>query len=248
MLQGSFPPVIMLHHVTDDAALDGLKPYSISRTSFARLLDVLEEGGYATATFNDLHTTRERKVIITFDDCPKHLLDFAVPELQKRGMKAVFYMPTAYLGGKNDWDIPFGKPEVELMDEADIQHLSGIDMEIGSHSHWHVRLGDLPGKEVAENLRQSKEILEGITGKKVISVAYPFGSVPGNKDRLLREAGYEYGLSIYSPFENRYSIRRFIYHDGDDAARLKAKLSVKYRMMRAVNDKILHIKSSLARN
>lgn len=247
MLQGSFPPVIMLHHVTDDTTLDGLKPYSISRVSFTRLLDILEEGGYATATFNDLYGIKGKKVVLTFDDCPRHLLDFAVPELQKRNMKAVFYMPTAYLGGKNDWDIPFGKPAVELMNEADIKYLSGMGMEIGSHSHWHVRLGDLPGGEVAENLRQSKEILEGITGKKVISVAYPFGSVPENKDRLLKDAGYEYGLSIYSPFENRYNIRRFIYHDGDDTARLNAKLSLKYRMMRAVNDKILHIKSSLAR-
>lgn len=247
MLQGSFPPVIMLHHVTDDAALNGLKPYSISRAAFTRLLDVLEEEGYVTTTFNDLYTTKGKKVIITFDDCPKHLLDFAVPELQRRGMKAVFYMPTAYLGGKNDWDTAFGKPTVELMNEADIKHLSSIGMEIGSHSHWHVKLGDLPEEEVAENLQQSKKILESITGKNVISVAYPFGSVPRNRDKLLGEAGYEYGLSIYSPFENRYNVRRFIYHDGDDTARLKAKLSLKYRMMRAVNDKILHIKSSLAR-
>ncbi len=239
----SFPPVIMLHHVSDDARLDGLKPYSISHGSFARLLDVLQDEGYTTIGFEDLNKPGKKQVIITFDDCPRHLWDFAIPELQKRNMKAVFYMPTAYLDGKNDWDIPFGKPAVDLMDEADIKKLADMGMEIGSHSHWHVRLGDLPRNEVADNLRQSKEILEGITRKKIISMAYPFGSVPIGKDELLKEAGYDYGLSIYSPFENRYSIRRFIYHDGDDTARLKAKLSFRYSVMRAINDKLLHLKS-----
>lgn len=243
MLTGSFPPVIMLHHVTDDPALDGLKPYSISRASFTRLLDVLGQEGYTTTVFADADFRKGKKVIITFDDCPKHLWDSAITELQRRNMKAVFYMPTAYLGGQNDWDIQFGKPSVELMDEADIKRLSDIGMEVGSHSHYHVRLGDLGAVEVAANLRQSKEILERITGKKILSVAYPFGSIPKDKGRLVKEAGYEYGLSIYSPFQSRYCIRRFIYHDGDDAVRLKSKLSVRYRMMRVVNDKLLYLKS-----
>jgi peptidoglycan/xylan/chitin deacetylase (PgdA/CDA1 family) len=233
----------MLHHVTDNPALDALKPYSISRASFTRLLDVLEQEGFITTVFADADFRKEKKVIITFDDCPKHLWDFAIPELQRRGMKAVFYMPTAYLGGQNDWDIQFGKPTVELMDEADIKRLSDIGMEVGSHSHHHVRLGDLDAAEVAANLRESKEILEGLTGKKILSIAYPFGSIPKDEQRLLKEAGYDYGLSIYSPFENRYCIRRFIYHDGDDAARLKSKLSARYRMMRVVSDKLLYIKS-----
>jgi peptidoglycan/xylan/chitin deacetylase (PgdA/CDA1 family) len=238
-----YPPVIMLHHVSDDVRLDGLKPYSISNGSFTRLLDVLNEEGYIPVGFEDLNKPGEKQVIITFDDCPRHLWDFAIPELQKRNMKAVFYMPTAYLGGQNDWDIPFGKPAVDLMDESDIKRLSDIGMEIGSHSHRHVRLGDFPRSEVAENLNESKEILEGITGRKIISIAYPFGSVPKDNNKLLKEAGYDYGLSIYSPFENRYSIRRFIYHDGDDARRLKAKLSFRYSIMRAINDKLLYLKS-----
>lgn len=234
----------MLHHVSDDAALDGHKPYSISHGSFTRLLDVLEDGQFTTSGFEDMNIPLHKRVIITFDDCAKHLWDFAIPELQRRNMKAVFYMPTACLGGTNEWDMPFGKPRIPLMNEADIKHLSDMGMEIGSHSHNHVRLGELRRSEVVQNLQQSKAILEGITGKKIISIAYPFGSIPGEKDNILKETGYAYGLSIYSAFENRYCIRRFIYHDGDDAARLKAKLSLRYKIMRAVNDKLLQLKSA----
>ncbi len=228
----------MLHHVTDDATLDALKPYSISHQSFTRLLDVLTEDGYNTTGFEGLDNVKGKKVMISFDDCPKHLWDFAIPELLKRGMKAVFYMPTAYLGGTNDWDIKMGKPSIQLMDEADIKKLVDIGMEVGSHSHHHVCLEDFSEHEVKENLVKSKDILEKIIGKPVISLAYPFGSMPQNNKQLLEEAGYRYGLAIYTPFETRYVIRRWIYHDGDDKKRIRQKLSFQYRMMRAIKDKL----------
>lgn len=235
-----FPSVIMLHMVTDDTEMDAHKPYSISRVSFTRLLDVLEAEGYTTTTFEELQrkSRKEKQVIITFDDCPKHLWDFAIPELQRRNMKAVFYMPTAYLDGVNEWDTIQGKPAVQLMDKDDIERLDDEGMEVGSHSHYHIRM-DEPGKEeVLNNLKTSKKILEEIIGKPIISIAYPFGAIPANNKKLLEEAGYVYGLSIYTPKETQYDIRRWIYHDGDDATRIKKKLSLKYKLMRAVKDKL----------
>lgn len=229
--------VIMLHHVTDDPKLDGLKPYSISRASFVRLLDILQGDGWETVGF-DAPATTNKSVVISFDDCPKHLWDFAIPELQKRGMKAAFYMPTAYLGGNNDWDIVQGKPSVPLMNETDIKKLSDIGMEVGSHSHYHIELGKSPVQEVVENLQTSKKILESIIGKPVVSFAFPFGSLPTATDRLLHDAGYQYALAIYTPQETSYRIRRWIYHDNDDAARIRKKLSWQYRLMRAVKDKL----------
>lgn len=236
-----FPSVIMLHGVSDDSALDDLKPYVISKASFTRLLNVLEEGGYTTTNFAQFSKTghEPREVVISFDDCPKHLWDFAIPELQKRRMCAAFYMPTAYIGGYNDWDMQQGKPKMELMNEDDLHNLSDIiGMEVGSHSDKHIRLSDVSKQEVKDNLQKSKTILEQITGLPVLSMAYPFGALPDDNKNLLKEAGYQYGLSIYTPKETRYDIRRWIYHDGDDAERIKKKLSTQYRLMRALKDKL----------
>jgi peptidoglycan/xylan/chitin deacetylase (PgdA/CDA1 family) len=111
---------------------------------FLRLLNYLEQNGYQTLTFEDLHDSPRMKsgkrIILTFDDCPKHLFDFAIPELLSRKMKASFYMPTAYLGKYNAWDVEEGRAKVELMDENDLLELSRLGMEIGSHSHHHVKL------------------------------------------------------------------------------------------------------------
>jgi hypothetical protein len=67
-------------------------------------------------------------------------------------------------------------------------------------------------------------------------MAYPFGSVPVNYKSQLKEAGFQYGLSIYQPWESRYALRRFIYHDGDTDKSLMQKLSFFYRCYRSITD------------
>lgn len=49
--------------------------------------------------------TGNKNIIITFDDCPGPCGDFTIPELQKRNMKAVFYIPTAHIGGYYKWNV-----------------------------------------------------------------------------------------------------------------------------------------------
>ncbi len=234
------PPVIMLHHVSDDPLHESLKPYSISHKSFLQLLDYLEEHQYHTICFDDIvknkNAAKQKTVILTFDDCPKHLFDFAIPELQKRKMKAVFYMPTAHLGGYNDWDAAEGRTRVDLMNEDDLKELNRLGMETGAHSHHHIHLKKVDEKTVEFEVKESKQLLELIIGKEVISFAYPFGSVPKNYKQILTAAGYRFAISIYTPFENDLSIRRFIYHDGDTTETLHKKLSFFYRCYRIVRD------------
>jgi peptidoglycan/xylan/chitin deacetylase (PgdA/CDA1 family) len=231
------PPIAMLHHVSDDPAHESLKPYSISRLSFTRLLDHLERRQYQTITFSDLQkgiARRNKRIILSFDDCPRHLLDFAVPELCRRGMKGVFYMPAAHLGGYNNWDVEEGRARVDLMTAADLQQLEKLGMEIGGHSWHHVRLDKAANP--AEEVQQCRTVLGSIVTGPLLSFAWPFGAVPGNHKQLLTDAGFRYGLSIYQPFEDRLALRRFIYHDGDTEATLERKLSPVYRAYRALTD------------
>lgn len=235
------PPIVMLHHVSDDPSYASLKPYSISRKIFLQLLNYLEEKNYQTIGFDDLFagkSSQQKKIILTFDDCPKHLFDFAIPELQKRKMKVSFYMPTAHIGGTNSWDAAEGRAEVELMNEADLKALSRLGMEVGAHAHHHIRLKGIEETALRFEVAECKKILESITGKQVCSFAYPFGSVPKNYRAILSAAGYSYASSIYYPFENDLALRRFIYHDGDTVKTLEQKLSFAYQCYRFLTDKI----------
>lgn len=240
LLKRNFPTIAMLHYVSNDPGLNALKPWNISCSSFTKLLDFLQEENYTTVGFEDLLSSKvkgQKNIILTFDDCPKHLWDFAIPELLRRNMKAVFYMPTAYLGGYNEWNVVEGLPKVDLMDDGDIAKLSAIGMEVGSHAHNHIMLEEKGASEVVAQLTRSKTILETIINKPVVSVAYPYGSVPQNAYRHAKDAGYKYGLSVFTPWQTKYTIRRWIYDDADSVESIRRKMSRTYAWQRVIDDK-----------
>lgn len=230
----------MLHHVSDRKSFQSLEPYSISNNSFLRLLDSIQSQNIQTLTFFDLlkHKPSRKSIIITFDDCSRELLTFAIPELTKRNMKAVFYIPTDYVGLYNQWDVEEGKEKVDLFTEDDIINLSlNPNFEIGSHSVSHRKLSKLSTVEVLKELKDSKDFLERLIQKKVISFAYPFGELPKNNDQFLQKTGYFFGCGIYVKNPGKYALRRFIYHNEDSKVSTWLKLSCLYKVMRMIRDK-----------
>jgi len=234
----NYPSIVALHYVSDDRSLDDLKPWVISKSSFLQLLDFIENDGYHTLVFEDFQNSAitDKGIVLTFDDCPKSLWDFAIPELVKRKMKAVFYMPTACLGGVNKWNSDAGLPKLDLMDEIDLKKLIEIGMEVGSHAHNHTMLGELTIDESIKELTTSKSILEKILDKPVISVAYPYGSIPKGYNKIAKKIGFQYGLAIFVKWQTVYSIRRWTYTDEDDLNTIKWKISAGYRWYRFFSD------------
>jgi peptidoglycan/xylan/chitin deacetylase (PgdA/CDA1 family) len=235
----------MLHQVRNSSR-DFSDEWSISHNKFLELLDYLHTSNYKTITFADIALNKNilnssgKKVILTFDDGYKHLFDFAIPELVKRKMKAVFYIPTAHLADYNSWDSEKNYEKLEIMNESDLRKLDNLGMEVGSHSHHHIRLKENKNAhEVEEELLLSKQTIELITQKPVYSVAFPFASVPKGYKKLLYNAGFFFGLSIYQPFESRYALRRLGYYSSDTKNSLKLKLSFAYKFLRALHDPFL---------
>ena len=229
--------IAMLHHVSDEASWSPLNPFVISRQRFLDFLDTIEASGREGKSMaKHKKVPHPNDVIITFDDCGKHLLDFAVPELCRRNMSATFYFPTYHEGGFNDWDVAEGKPKVELMNAEDLRAIIGMGMELGGHSHRHVRLADLTRKEVLENLTTSKKLLEDWTGTAVNSMAWPYGSIPEFPDQLLEESGFESGCAIFAPSPSRSTLRRFIVHEKDSRLSLRLKFGKAYRAYRSWTD------------
>lgn len=236
-------PIAMLHYISDDPAHESLNAYCIKRKAFLQLLNYIESNNYETITFADISTdkntlrTSSKKIILTFDDCPRHLFDFAIPEMIKRKMKGSFYMPTAHMGQYNSWDADKGAARVDLMNEAEVKELDRLGMEVGAHSHHHTQLKEITDSvKVTEEITLCKHILEDIIGKPVYSFAFPFASIPGNYKQILSQAGYQYGLSIYQKFESRWALRRFGYYDIDTEKSLHRKLSPLYKWYRRLSD------------
>jgi peptidoglycan/xylan/chitin deacetylase (PgdA/CDA1 family) len=67
-------------------------------------------------------------------------------------------------------------------------------IEIGSHSHTHAVLTQIPAQEVLYELTHSKKQLETITNKNIEIIAYPNGCSNDQIDLFAIEQGYKYLL------------------------------------------------------
>ena len=81
--------------------------------------------------------------------------------------------------------------------------------EIGCHSYYHRLVYNLAPEEFREDTKQAKDILEQITGKKVIGYRAPSYSITRRSLwalEILEELGFQYDSSIFPIYHDRYGI------------------------------------------
>lgn len=69
-------------------------------------------------------------------------------------------------------------------------------VEIGSHTHRHYNLSRISHELVKEELTKSKQILEHICQKPIISIGYPDGDYSESVKNAAEQAGYSYQLAV----------------------------------------------------
>ena len=79
-----------------------------------------------------------------------------------------------------------------MMHENDVKSLSEHTLfEIGAHTQYHVQLSahnmEYQKKEIQGNVRQ----LEDLTGQRIFSMSYPFGSYNHNTLQIAKQAGFD---------------------------------------------------------
>lgn len=178
-------PIIMYHYIRiNDPEDEKGVSLSVSPTHFAQQLDDLKERGYQTITFQDLLSGNlpSKPIMLTFDDGYEDFYTTAFPELVRHQMTAVVYVITN-----------FQKPE--YLTPSQILYLVGHGIEIGSHTLDHTSLDKTPAQDTIRQLTGSKQLLEQMTGRSVVSIAYPFGSFDAKIESLATQAGYQFGVT-----------------------------------------------------
>lgn len=87
-----------------------------------------------------------------------------------------------------------------FMSWSDLRQMADSGMSIGSHTHTHQILAQLPVADQRRELRLSRDLLEINLKKSVLAVSYPVGGrdkFTVTTKRLCREEGYELGFSFY---------------------------------------------------
>lgn len=149
----------------------------------------------------------ERTALLTFDDGYKSIREVALPWLLRFGCPGVLFVPTAFIGGHNDFDAGF-EPEEAICDWDDLRELERWGVSVQSHGVSHRRFSELDLAQQEEELLRSKATLEAGLGKPVEVFAYPYGDEgadPQELGRALKRAGYR-AACLYGGGPNPFPI------------------------------------------
>lgn len=196
--------VLLYHHIdhTDNRA--STSTMSVQVNVFRKQLELLEQWGYSTITFEDVRlylagelNLPNKSVIITFDDGYEDVYEHAFPILREFGMKAVIFVIGDPSIKENIWDKDSGDLS-PLLGQQQILEMSASGFEIGAHSMTHAKLTLIQEREATEEILRARMMLEILLNVPVSSFAYPFGLVNDTVKRIARDAGYTVGCAAYS--------------------------------------------------
>jgi peptidoglycan/xylan/chitin deacetylase (PgdA/CDA1 family) len=217
-------PVLMYHDV-DPARRDRL---TVSTAQLERQLAWLAAEGYRAITLRELLEAAEngrappgRPVLLTFDDAYVSTLTHALPILQRFGMTAAVFVPTAYVGGRNEWD---GGSQ-PLMDVDQLRQLAPA-FELALHSHRHPNYRHLAADAIRTDVADNLAAMRATGLPFLPAFAFPYGGRP--KDRktkeamreAMRQAGIRLAFRIGGrlnrfPLRDRYEVQRIDVNGAD---------------------------------
>lgn len=198
-------PVLMYHSIDNQ---DKMTKLSVSPESFARQMEFLNKYRYNVVGLDKVAAYLQKKekvpprtVAITFDDGLYNNYEHAYPVLKKYGIPATMFVIIKKIGepGYMGWK--------ELKEMSD----SGL-ITIGSHSVSHLWMPAMGTKQLAEELKASKEALEKNLGKKIETFCYPIGAHNERVEEATARAGYACAVATNpghsTASDDIYSIKR----------------------------------------
>lgn len=228
---GQHGPVMLMYHAVTPGAATPAWPWAVSMQQFREQLDFLVAEGYATPTMGELVSVPAKKwagrtAVITFDDGYVDNLA-ACEELQKRGMRASWFIVSGSVGKAPQWPAA-GRPAGRLLNAAELREMRENGMEIGSHTVNHVRLTETDPAQLAQELADSRGALEDMLGNAVNSFAYPYGAWDARCAEAVKQAGYTAACTARTGWTLRdqdpYRLRRLTVFNHDALGSFARKL------------------------
>lgn len=232
---------VFMYHQIVDRECDGPGTWDrVPVDRFRKQIEWLDRWGFTTITFDDYRLYREgvlnlpkKPVILTFDDGYLDNHRNAFPILQEYGMRAVVFVLGDRRIESNVWDTRPGDAGVPLMNDRQIIEMHDAGFEIGAHSHSHIRLTEVSTEVAWKEIYYSRMALEGLLNAPVKSFAYPFGCVDADTKRMVMDAGYSIGCSVFSGpaslAADSFEIRRTAILNSTGAIGLGLRLFAPYR-------------------
>jgi len=176
-------PILMYHQVEDKEK--GHK-YLLDKKAFEEQLQYLYENGYRTLNTSEYlnlgrsNNSKNKYVILTFDDCYESYYSNVFPCLKKYKAKAIFFVTTDLIDTSE-----------EYLKWSHLVEMNKEGMDIQSHTCSHKFLDGLNAQEIEGELYNSKYILEEKLGSNVNFFSCPGGRFNKKVIKIAKSTGYK---------------------------------------------------------
>jgi len=189
-------PILTYHKLGPRPSGARLKGLYLSEKLFRHQLTELRREEWQSGSLDMLSAEKAspesgRKIVITFDDGFRNVLEHALDPLRENQFTAIQFIVAGRIGLQNEWDLANGERPEPLMDTGEIREWLAAGHEIGSHSLTHPFLTRLAVAEAREEICASKKRLEDLFGKPVRDFCYPYGDWNETVRDVVSEAGYQ---------------------------------------------------------
>lgn len=223
-------PVLMYHRV--DPQLSARDPITVGLTvmepTFEAQLRVLRAAEYQSMTLAAIRESLDqhsplpaRRAILTFDDGYEDHYAVVLPLLRRYGFAATFFVVTSSVGTRDH------------LTASQIREMAASGMDIESHGVHHIDFSQLSLDGARRELLQSRQTIEGWTGRPVTFFAYPAGRFSPALERLLDTLGYRGALTTRPGFvtaaSRPFTLERVRILHEDTAASFARKLGLPAR-------------------
>ncbi|GAC1482226.1 MAG: polysaccharide deacetylase family protein [Candidatus Dormibacteria bacterium] len=188
----TYVPVLMYHYVRVNPDPRDRAGFALSVTpaTFHSQMDYLARNHFhtvsmarAVAAIRTGQPLPVRSIVLTFDDGYADFFTTAIPEMQRYGFTATDYVAPALIG----------RPS--FMTWSQVVQADRMGFTIAAHTMHHVPLARIQSASALAEMRQSKQVLEGMLRHPVIEFAYPYGSFNRFLAQQARSMGFESAAS-----------------------------------------------------
>jgi peptidoglycan/xylan/chitin deacetylase (PgdA/CDA1 family) len=231
----------MYHSISEDQ-ITAKHPYYLTSARprvFAEHMRFLHERGYEVLSLTEaVHRlesgqTSPKTTVLTFDDGYENFYTTAYPVMSLYGFRATVFLPTDYIGNE-----PRSFNNKRCLTWHQVRELHRAGVAFGSHTVTHPQLRSIGPRELAYEVRHSKETLENELDSKIESFCYPY-AFPEHDVRFrlilrsqLEESGYKHGvctiLGVTRKGDDTFFLKRLPVSSRDDRSFLRAKLEGGY--------------------
>jgi peptidoglycan/xylan/chitin deacetylase (PgdA/CDA1 family) len=135
-----------------------------------------------------------RYVCVTFDDGYRDVLEYAIPVLRELRIPATVFVPSAVISGAAR--LYWYRQQPPLFSWSELREIAREELfGVGSHTRTHPALPQIPDASAWQEISRSKLDVEENIGQQVTSFAYPAGLYGEREVQMVRDAGYEVGLT-----------------------------------------------------